>query len=449
MKAMSNRLKGEWWRDYQRGLRREKWRVLVPDRLSILFVCAGGVFALLAVALLVGSMISEWRSEPKEADQKRAPAPKPSRTAWEGIIRTREDLWPILKDFDPLLYAGESGRVVHYAGKPLTVKTSIDAAIQSAVAGLLQRSQTIGSAAVVMDPFSGRILALAGYDQNGKGDEICLRADFPAASLFKIVAAAAAVEAAGLSPDSPLYYNGGRYTLYKSQLNDKRTRYTHQVPLKEAFGLSINPVFGKLGSFTLGRDLLQDFAARFMFNHPIPFDLPLEESRIEVPQTTFGLAEIASGFNKRTLISPLHGALFSSAVANGGVMMVPWLVEEVEDDSGRTLYKAEPAVMARPIGAATARKLRVMMQETVKGGTCRRTLKRLTRKKPFDTMEIGAKTGTINDPTNTHKIDWLSAYVIDPDRKEGVCVAVMGMHGEKLGIRAPELGRLILDDCVF
>lgn len=446
---MPNRSNGGWWRDYQRSLRRGRGKGLTPDRLSFFLVCAGGVFALLAVALLCGSLISQWRSGPQDEGKKTPPAGKPDRTAWEGIIRTREDLWPILKDFDPLLYAGESGRVVHFEGKPLTVKTGLDAAIQSAVAALLKKSQTIKAAAVVMDPFSGRILALAGYDANGGGNEVCLQAGFPAASLFKIVSAAAAIEVAGLMPESPLYYNGGRYTLYKSQLNDKRSRYTHEVPLKEAFGLSINPVFGKLGSFTLGQDVLNDYAGRFMFNYPIPFDLPLEESRIEVPETAFGLAEIASGFNKRTLISPLHGALFSSAVANGGVMMVPWLVKEVKDESGRTLYRVEPAVMARPIEAATARKLRVLMQETVKGGTCRRTIRRLTRKKPFDAMEIGAKTGTINDPTNTHKVDWLSAYVIDPDRKEGVCIAVMGMHGEKLGIRAPDMGRLILDECIF
>ena len=85
------------------------------------------------------------------------------------------------------------------------------------------------------------------------------------------------------------------------------------------------------------------------------------------------------------------------------------------------------------------------MRETVAHGTCRSSFQRLRRKKAFSDVELGAKTGTINDPTGRFKYDWLTAYAISPDGAKKVCVAVMGVHGEKLGIRAGKIGGIIIN----
>jgi cell division protein FtsI/penicillin-binding protein 2 len=217
------------------------------------------------------------------------------------------------------------------------------------------------------------------------------------------------------------------------------------MSFKEAFGASINPVFGKLGAYQLGQEVMTDSAERFFFNRSIPFDFPVDRSIVDVPDDDFGLAEIASGFNKRTRISPLHAALLVSAVANDGVMMRPWIVKRVLQEDGKVLYRGKPAKLADSIRRETAEDLRILMQETVMSGTCRRSFQRLRRKKAFSNVELGAKTGTINDPSGQFKCDWLTAYAIPTDRTEGICVAVMGVHGEKLGIRAVKLGRIILN----
>jgi membrane peptidoglycan carboxypeptidase len=82
---------------------------------------------------------------------------------------------------------------VETSGERFTLETSIDSDLQRFVMDLLQRSMTQHSAAVVIRPDTGQILAMASYENNGNGaggENLCLRADFPAASLFKIVAAA-------------------------------------------------------------------------------------------------------------------------------------------------------------------------------------------------------------------------------------------------------------------
>ena len=89
---------------------------------------------------------------------------------------------------------------------------------------------------------------------------------------------------------------------------------------RKAFAASNNSVFGKIGIYDLGQQTLNRYAERFRFNSQIPFDLPVEISAITVPEDDFGLAEIASGFNKTTLLSPLHAALLSSVAVNTGRM---------------------------------------------------------------------------------------------------------------------------------
>jgi hypothetical protein len=67
------------------------------------------------------------------------------------------------------------------------------------------------------------------------------------------------------------------------------------------------------------------------------------------------------------------------------------------------------------------------------------------RRKSFRNIDLGAKTGTINDESDTVKYDWLTAFAVPKDGANAVCIAVMGIHGKRLGIRAADLGRLILD----
>ena len=181
-----------------------------------------------------------------------------------------------------------------------------------------------------------------------------------------------------------------------------------------------------------------------MFNKTIPFDFPLPMSQIEVPEDEFGLAEIASGFNKRTLMSPLHAALITSTIVNEGKMMNPWMIRSVANNEGKVLYRATPSSMASPVTEETARVMRILMEDTVKYGTCQRAFRPMLRKKAFKGMILGAKTGTINDKTDRFRLDWTVAYALPKKRSNGICIAVLAVHGEKLGIRAKDLTRYIM-----
>lgn len=398
----------------------------------------------LVIVLFVFCIISwtSWGQSQANTDFRKGK--KPADTCSEKL--SIHDLPTLLEDAD-VGFAGFTDHfIVEKYGARLEVTSSLDPDLQNYILGLLRRSQTLKAAVVVLRPGDGRILAMASYEKDGAGENLCLRAIFPAASLFKIVSAAAALESAGFTPDQSVFFQGRRHTLYKGQLKNTTTgRYVSKTSFRKAFATSINPVFGRLGIYSLGRTLMSEYADRFYFNQQIPFDLPVEKSTIQIPDDEFGLAEIASGFNKSTLISPLHAALLVSAAANEGIMMTPWLVKCVSDVNGNMLYEACPNRLASPINAKTARDLKILMHDTVVCGTCRNLYQQLRRKKVFRDVELGAKTGTINDDMDQFKYDWVTAYALPLDRSKGICIAILGVHGKKLGIRSKDLARYIIN----
>ena len=142
--------------------------------------------------------------------------------------------------------------VLEDGGVRYTVKTTINDKLQTYIDRMLNRSKTLQAAVVVLNPHDGRVLAMSSHDQSGDDANLCLKAGYPAASLFKIVSAAAALESAGYTPEKKLYFNGSRHTLYKNQLKERRGRYTTETKLRKAFAASNNSVFGKLESMSLG-----------------------------------------------------------------------------------------------------------------------------------------------------------------------------------------------------
>ena len=97
-----------------------------------------------------------------------------------------------------------------------------------------------------------------------------------------------------------------------------------------------------------------------------------------------------------------------------------------------------------PIGQKASGQLKLLMQDTVRYGTSRTALGRLKRYKRFKGIELGAKTGTINDPQDRYKYDWLTAFAIPPGGENAICISTLAVHGRLLGTRATELARAII-----
>lgn len=321
-------------------------------------------------------------------------------------------------------------------GHAYTLHTSLDVEYQRWVEKRLQRSMALGGVVAALDPLSGRILALASYNQDPEQTEAFFWKAYPAASLFKIITAAAAIEEGVLDPTSLMAYTGQNHTLYRRDLTQKVHPWSNRITLRKAFALSVNPVFGKIGIHRLGRETLREYGAAFFFGQDLPSEVPFERSHLRVPEDPIGIAEVASGFNRTTAMTPLHAAWIAAILFSDGSAPVPWLVESAQCGHGEALYRHKAEIPIRVLSPETAKNMRNLMEATVQFGTCRKSFRPRKRDRHLRSVVFGGKTGNINNATDTIKYDWFVGYGRDEAGNHPIALSVMMIHGRLLGHRA-------------
>ncbi|KPA10881.1 penicillin-binding protein transpeptidase domain-containing protein [Candidatus Magnetomorum sp. HK-1] len=321
------------------------------------------------------------------------------------------------------------------------VKTSIDLALQEYLLKIMRKSYTRYLAIVVMEPKTGRIISMVGFDKTQLTDNPCIEKRFPAASIFKIVTAAAAIEICGLDPDTELSFNGRKYTLYRKQITEKTNRYTNKISFKNSFAQSVNPVFGKLGSLYLGKSAIEEYAEGFGFNKNFNFELAVNQSKLHVKDEQYHQAEIACGFNRETLITPLHGALLVSSILNDGKIPEPTIVDQITDPEGKVCYKSQKGDVAQAITSQTCKKLKKLMGATVKSGTARKSFRGFKRDRILSKLNIGGKTGSISNKKHDVRFDWFVGYAEQKNGSDQVVISAIVAHDKYIGTRACRYAR--------
>lgn len=318
---------------------------------------------------------------------------------------------------------------VPYGKDTLTYHLSLDSSLQKLGVTLMKRYKPLYGAVIAMHPNSGRVLSIITFKNDSVADlgNLYGRSIFPAASVFKTITAAAAIESANYSSASQVKHVGRNHTLYKFQL-EKELKEFNELSLEKAYALSINPVFARIGIYDLGKQTLQQFSKKFGFNTEIPFEIEIEKSHASSPDSLFELAELASGFNQQTTISPLHGALLASAISEKGRMPKPFIVDSVTRNDS-TIYKAKREMWKNPISERTATELRKMMSGVSSYGTARKSFKYIRQTAFFDSLEYGGKTGSV-DKDSIGRVDWFVGFARDPhDSAKRIAVGVVTVHG--------------------
>lgn len=365
---------------------------------------------------------------------------KQDRTPPSAQALTRRDVQRLLAE-TPLMNREAHRFEVTLGEKRLLVNTSLSDDLQKVLLAKLSPQYARTIAIVAIRPSDGRIVGLAGYDRGNSASDICLTGSFPAASIFKIVTAAAAIDAAGLKDDSVLTFNGQKHTLYRSQLKPGTNRYSNRISMANAFAESVNPVFGKIGMHTLGADVLQETAERFSFNREIPFEKLVFTSRFEAGTDPYLLAELASGFNRDTRLSALHGALMAAAIVNGGRLPQPRIVEDIYSENGHRLYSGTSGILDTAVSVAGAAAIRKMMQKTVATGTCRKIFHPYRRDRVLSQLIIGGKSGSIDNRDHDARYDWFVGFATDKKQEKTIAIAAVVAHQKYIGVRAGDYAR--------
>lgn len=326
--------------------------------------------------------------------------------------------------------------IVHY---------NIEPELNSYIDDLILRYRPDYTAVVAIQPHTGRIVAMSSYTRgDGLSQNLAVHSEFPAASIFKIVTAAAAIDSGLANPSSVYKYNGKNSSLYKSNvLRHKNNKWTRKTSLQRAFALSINTVFGRIGVFDVGAETLQDYADTLGFNRPLPVDISIKSSKTGFrADDEWSIAEAASGYTRSTTISPVHAAMIASVVANDGVLVEPNLIDFAVDTSGPLLYKSEPNAI-QIFEKETTDDLKVLMRATVKKGSARKHFRTFFRGS-YANLDVGGKTGSLTGDNPKGKTEWFVGYGDSGNDK--IAIAAVVVNKEKWRVKPAYLTRKILEE---
>jgi cell division protein FtsI/penicillin-binding protein 2 len=323
-----------------------------------------------------------------------------------------------------------------------TAELTLDPAIQRVARAQMAKYRLPEGGVVVMDVKTGKLLAYASYVNEGEAFDVNVRAGAPAASVFKVITGAALVEKGGLNSESEQCYHGGKSRILPDELIEDPRRDKWCATLSIAMGRSLNVVFGRLAQKHLTPEDVAQMGGAFGFGASIPFVVPNEPPKIEIPQEPFEFARASAGFWHTTL-SPLLGASIAQTVANGGVTLEPRIVQAVAR-GGEELWREErePRVLRRAIKAETAAQVSRMMRETVANGSAFKSFHDAKGKPYLPGVAVAGKTGTLTDYKLNRFYTWFVGFA--PAEAPEVAISTLVVNTPSWRIKAPQLAREVL-----
>ena len=313
------------------------------------------------------------------------------------------------------------------------VVLTLDPELQRAAYEGLASSVTGRGAVVAVDPRNGEILAMASYpsyDPNNIDETFpelsrdpdaplinrAVQSLYPPGSTFKVITAAAALEA-GVSPTQH-FFDPGSFTLSGYTIHNFQGEKFGDVTFTQALVYSINVIFAKIAVKIVGAQALAQMAYDFGFGDSYEgFSLPVAASDLGPPpsewtpgttaQTAFGQGQVSS--------NAFEMALVAAAIANDGKMMEPRIVREIRSPDGIILDRPAPSVSHEPLPPETARTLNEMMQKVVTEGEL--TVAEIPG------VEVAGKTGTAEAPPGAPHSWWI-AFAPADDPEIAVCAMV-------------------------
>ena len=333
-----------------------------------------------------------------------------------------------------------------------TVITTLDTSLQAAA------SEAIGDrkgAVVLMDVKTGHILALVSkpdFDPNNidriwdsvnedtENSPLLNRATqglYPPGSTFKIITALEFIrENADISSyefdcTGHFEYDGVKINCYHGQ------NHGH-MDLNLSFAKSCNSSFANISS-GLDKGKFGNTCNELLFNSKIPCPFSYKQSTVDLDRDSDSADLIQTGIGQgKTQITPIHMAMITSAVANGGVLMEPMVIDEIKNTKGAVVKNFDSKEYGRLMSEDESEKIRELMRGVILNGTGSRLQETVG-------YEAAGKTGSAEyskDKTKSHA--WFAGFAPYDDPDIAITVIVEG--GGSGGETAVPIARRVFDE---
>ncbi|RBY92298.1 penicillin-binding protein 2 [Blastococcus sp. TBT05-19] len=340
------------------------------------------------------------------------------------------------------------------------VVLTLDPAVQeAAMAGL----EGVTGGVVAMDPSTGAILGMAStptYDpaQLSSHDPEAIRAymeqitggdspdprvnrtiadNYPPGSLFKVIVSAAALEQ-GYAPDTvvpaPDILTLPQTSTQLRNFNNSRCDPSQEQSLIDALTISCNTAFAQLG-IDLGEDEVREMAEAFgLDGEPFEIPLPVAGSHVGEIESDAALGQTSIG-QRDVRMTVLQAAMVAATVANDGVQMKPYLVDQLLAPDLTVIDDTDPEELREPVSAEVADKLTEMMVSVVARGSGRAAR--------IQGMDVAGKTGTAQVREGVPDHNWFMGFAPADDPQIAVAVFVANGGGTGGDVSAPIAGRVM------
>ena len=283
----------------------------------------------------------------------------------------------------------------------LTIDRNMQEIVEKALKDGVTEFLATSASAVVVDPYTGEILAMASYptfDPNSKTQGLgrtakneIISMSYEPGSTFKVITAAAALENHVVSPNK-VYANEGRCWQWNPKSEKICDTHVHgDMDMSEAMVQSSNIVFAKIAS-EVGAERLFKMARAFGIGTRAFDNYTGEENgRLLTPSelTRDDRTLKTMGFGHAVSTTPIQMVMAYAAIANGGKLMRPQIVKEWRNSDGKVVEKVKPVELRRVVSEKTAAAIRKMLNRVVNSGTAKQVASR-----KLDDVLFGGKTGT-------------------------------------------------------
>lgn len=258
----------------------------------------------------------------------------------------------------------------------LTLDKNIQYIAEKELAKAVTNSGAKAGTAIVMDPNTGRVLAMSNfptYNLNSHGDYAssvwrnrAVADSYEPGSTFKTFLIAAALEEKLVRPGDGINCEGGSYAIGGRTIHD--THKYGRLSVAEILKYSSNIGVAKIGS-KLGASRLYSYLKNFGIGEKSGIDLPGETSgTLRQWSQWYGIDLATISFGQGVTASSVQLAAAFSAIANGGVLMKPYLVEKITDSDGNVVTTFGPQARRRVVSPETAKSVAMMLEGVAADG---------------------------------------------------------------------------------
>ncbi len=276
----------------------------------------------------------------------------------------------------------------------LTIDETIQYIAERALEKAFKKHKAKAATMIIMDPKTGEILALANrptYNLSEFAESTsesrtnrAVAYVLEPGSVFKIVAASAALEEKIFKETDKIFCENGEYRVANHILHDHHPHgtLTFQGVIEQSSNIGTTKIAQKMGP-----ELLYKYAKRFRFGMKTGIDLRGEVSGYLKPTTQWSKTTIgAIPIGHEVTVTPLQLVCAISAIANDGVYMKPFMVKYVKDNHEELIQSFEPQVLDRVISSETANRVKAILSGVVENGTGKRA--------KITGSSVAGKTGT-------------------------------------------------------